>query len=149
MKDLEQRLKQNNSRIISLKKKIKDNLKEIHDLTIESAILLSTYKNQTKSYFSRSIAKLFKCKTVGEANEAIRSYKLIAKKEKVDRIFLEELNVIEKPQRKNSQRKIDNKPDVLQIGELIGRLRHMNEKGLSITSKSIAKEMLKQLEKEL
>jgi light-regulated signal transduction histidine kinase (bacteriophytochrome) len=148
MTELEKELKNINQRINKLRKRIKHDLQEIVSLVREGNLLLSTYKSQSKSYFSRNLARLFKCKE-GTANQFVRSIKVMEKREKTDRIFLEELNIIEKPNRKNLNRSKASKPPILVLGELVGKIRHLNEQGLSDTNRAIAANMLTQLQGEL
>jgi hypothetical protein len=148
MTQLELHIQKKYQEIAEMKETIKDELTELLDANFELNLLLQTYKTQTKSYFTRQLSNLFDI-SIGNVNNALKKIKVIAKKNRVDRISLEAMDIIEKPDRKNSKRKLNEKPAVLEIGELIGKIRNINEKGLTNTSKGMVKTLLDQLQRDL
>lgn len=148
MNQLEQHIQKKYEEIVVIKTEVKDSLLELLDCYFEMNLLLQTYKSQTKSHFTRQLSVLFDI-PIGFVHNTIKKIKTVAKKNRIDRISLEAMEIIDKPDRKNSQRKINEKPAVLEIGELIGKIRNINEKGMSNTSKGMVKTLLEQLSRDL
>lgn len=148
MTDIEQELKATVKRIRYLTNRIKAQLHEIMDLTLKCKLLLEDYRRESKSYFNRNVSRIFNL-PIGTATRMRRSLAIVAKRQSIDRVTLEELNIIDKPMRKNNTTSKMDKPEILQLGELVGKIRHLNEKGLSEQNKAIANNMLIQLQQEL
>jgi hypothetical protein len=146
--ELEKHIANKYQEIDELKGTIKDELDQLLNANFELSLLLHTYKAQTKSHFTRQLANLFDI-SIGKVHDVLKKIKVIAKKNKVDRISLESMEIIDKPDRKNSKRKLNEKPAVLEIGELIGKIRNIQEKGISKTSKSMVRSLLEQLQKDM
>jgi hypothetical protein len=148
MTDLEIHIQKKYQEIDEIKDQVRDQLTELLNANFELNLLLQTYKAQTKSHFSRQLSNLFDI-SISTVHTALKKIKIIAKKNRVDRISLEAMDIIDKPDRKNSKRKLNEKPAVLEIGELIGKIRNINEKGLTTTSKGMVKTLLEQLSRDL
>lgn len=148
MNDLENHIQKKYQEIEAIKEVVKDELEQLLNANFELNLLLHTYKTNTKSHFTRQLGLLFDI-SVGHVHGVLKKIKTIAKKNRIDRISLEALDIIAKPDRKNSQRKLNEKPAVLEIGELIGKIRNINEKGISNSSRSMVKSLLEQLTKDI
>ena len=148
MTELELHIQKKYQEIAEIKDTVEDELDELLNANFELNLLLQTYKAQTKSHFSRQLSSLFDI-SIGNVHNALKKIKIIAKKNRIDRISLEAMDIIDKPDRKNSKRKLNEKPAVLEIGELIGKIRNINEKGLTNISKGMVKTLLEQLQKDL
>lgn len=148
MTHLEEHIQKKYQEIDEIKDQVREQLNELLNNNFELNLLLQTYKAQTKSHFTRQLSNLFDI-SISTVHTALKKIKIIAKKNRVDRISLEAMDIIDKPDRKNSKRKLNEKPAVLEIGELIGKIRNINEKGLTNISKGMVKTLLDQLQKDL
>jgi hypothetical protein len=148
MTELEIHIQKKYQEIEEIKDTVKDQLNDLLNANFELNLLLQTYKHNTKSHFTRQLSNLFDI-SINTVHTTLKKIKIIAKKNRIDRISLEAMDVIDKPDRKNSKRKLNEKPPVLEIGELIGKIRNINEKGLTNTSKGMVRTLLEQLQKDL
>ena len=146
MKDLEIYLKDKNEEITVLKSNIQNDLHELLNKYFELNLLLVSYKTQTKSHFTRKMIEIFNMRSV---TNYLKKIKAITKRNKIDRVTLEAMEIINKPDRKNGKRKLNEKPSVLEIAELVGKIRSINEKGISDTSKGMVKSLIQQLQNDI
>jgi hypothetical protein len=148
MTELEQQIKKNRESILSITKQVKDLLSELQDVVKEQSMLLTTYKGTVKSYFSRKLSDLFEI-TPGEVNVDVKRTKAASKINKIDRVYLELLCIIQKPFRKNTTRKSITPNTLNTVANHLGQIRLLNEKGISKDSKVIIKQLLNQLQTEI
>jgi len=129
-------------------KRIREILEETQQDVEALTMLFDIYKESTKKDFLKMISEDLNIKP-SVIQKAIKDYRYLTHRKKIDKSFLETVNVLERSERKNPTKK-PNKSPLLKIGGLCGNVREIHESGLIKTSeKALIVEMLDQLKTDL
>ncbi len=136
-------------------KKIRDKIKSIRTLLsnlqrdiAKQSILLDEFKRTTKGGYLMDLSDLLKI-TLRESQELNVNYKALIRRDKLDKLFLENMGIIDRKDRKKCQKSKSPSP-LKQAGNLVSKVRELDErKMIGSNERTIIKEMLSQLEREL
>lgn len=136
----------------SIKKKsalVKTTLNQLQSLVNEQSINIDLLKENMKSKTPSKLSEILK-NTPNDANSLYKTYKNLKYRNCIDKTFLENLDILDKPVLKAHKKNKINNSSLLEIGSLCGKIRNLNEtRKITDQERQIMKQMLNQLEKEL
>lgn len=141
-------IKNNNKTVKNLVKNITTLNKKLLKEVEQQALLMELLKEETKTTFSRVLADTLNT-PAQVALDHFKHYRQAASRKKIDKKFLENVGIIDRPTRKESTKK-EPTSSIMVVGNLVGNVRSMVErKALSSGDKAIAKAMIDKLIDEL